>query len=112
METAGISAIWYTWMRISESERIDLQPEIYQGYPFGAGEIGHCTIDIDSPRAIAAIMAAWKRSPPASPSSAGSEKSGAGASSLKSSFDGNDHGLDVTDVITAGLEGDQLAPTC
>ena len=48
--------------------------KIYQGYPFGAGEIGHCTIDIDGPRRNCGNYGAWKRSPPASPSSAGSEK--------------------------------------
>ncbi|OIB02720.1 sugar kinase [Paenibacillus sp. LC231] len=85
--------------------------KIYQGYPFGAGEIGHCTIDIDGPRcncgnygcleAIASGIAIVRR--------VGEELRRGAASSLKSSFDGNDHGLDVTDVITAGLEGDQLA---
>ena len=84
--------------------------KIYQGYPFGAGEIGHCTIDIDGPRrncgnygrleAIASGIAIVRR--------VGEEARRGVASSLKSSFDGNDHGLDVTDVITAGLEGDQL----
>lgn len=85
--------------------------KIYQGYPFGAGEIGHCTIDIDGPRcncgnygcleAIASGIAIVRR--------VGEELRRGAASSLKSSFDGNDHGLDVTDVITAGLDGDQLA---
>ncbi|MBY0161111.1 ROK family protein [Paenibacillus lautus] len=85
--------------------------KIYQGYPFGAGEIGHCTIDIDGPRcncgnygcleAIASGIAIVRR--------VGEELRRGAASSLKSSFDGNDHGLDVTDVITVGLEGDQLA---
>ncbi|MGC6585954.1 ROK family protein [Paenibacillus sp. Dod16] len=85
--------------------------KIYQGYPFGAGEIGHCTIDIDGPRcncgnygcleAIASGIAIVRR--------VGEELRRGAASSLKSSFDGNDHGLDVTDVITAGLQGDQLA---
>ncbi|MCV4232059.1 ROK family protein [Virgibacillus sp. LDC1] len=85
--------------------------KIYQGYPFGAGEIGHCTIDIDGPRcncgnygcleAIASGIAIVRR--------VGEELRRGAASSLKSSYDGNDRGLDVTDVITAGLDGDQLA---
>ncbi|MEC0203077.1 ROK family protein [Paenibacillus lautus] len=85
--------------------------QIYQGYPFGAGEIGHCTIDIDGPRcncgnygcleAIASGIAIVRR--------VGEELRRGAASSLKSSYDGNDDGLDVTDVITAGLDGDQLA---
>ncbi len=85
--------------------------KIYQGYPFGAGEIGHCTIDIDGPRcncgntgcleAIASGMAIVRR--------VGEELRRGAVSSLQSSFDGNDHGLDITDVITAGLGGDQLA---
>ncbi|PJN55972.1 N-acetylglucosamine repressor [Paenibacillus sp. GM2FR] len=85
--------------------------KIYQGYPFGAGEIGHCTIDIDGPRcncgnygcleAIASGIAIVRR--------VGEELRRGAASSLKSSYDGNERGLDVTDVITAGLDGDQLA---
>lgn len=85
--------------------------QIYQGYPFGAGEIGHCTIDIDGPRcncgnygcleAIASGIAIVRR--------VGEELRRGAASSLKFSHDGNDDGLDVTDVITAGLDGDQLA---
>lgn len=85
--------------------------KIYQGYPYGAGEIGHCTIDIDGPRcncgnigcleAIASGMAIVRR--------VGEELRRGAASSLQSSFDGNDHGLDISDVIRAGLGGDQLA---
>ncbi|WP_098746905.1 ROK family protein [Paenibacillus sp. EZ-K15] len=85
--------------------------KIYQGYPYGAGEIGHCTIDIDGPRcncgndgcleAIASGIAIVRR--------VGEELGGGAASSLSSYFNGDDHGLDVVDVINAGLAGDQLA---
>jgi glucokinase len=85
--------------------------KIYQGYPFGAGEIGHCTIDIDGPRcncgndgcleAMASGIAIIRR--------VGEELGRGAASSLRSYVNDEHHGLDVIDVINAGLAGDQLA---
>lgn len=85
--------------------------KIYQGYPFGAGEIGHCTIDINGPRchcgndgcleAMASGNAIVRRV---------YEELGRGAaSSLTSYFNSDDQGMDVVDVIHAGLAGDPLA---
>lgn len=88
-----------------------LNQKIYQGYPFGAGEIGHCTIDINGPRchcgndgcleAMASGNAIVRRV---------YEELGRGAaSSLTSYFNSDDQGMDVVDVIHAGLAGDPLA---
>ncbi|MBX4147619.1 ROK family protein [Paenibacillus lautus] len=85
--------------------------KIYQGYPFGAGEIGHCTIDINGPRchcgndgcleAMASGNAIVRKV---------YEELGRGAaSSLTSYFNSDDQGMDVVDVIHAGLAGDPLA---
>ncbi|GIO96416.1 transcriptional regulator [Paenibacillus lautus] len=88
-----------------------INQKIYQGFPFGAGEIGHCTLDINGPRctcgndgcleAMASGIAIVRRV---------CEEIGRGTeSSLSSYLNGENQNLDVVDVIHAGLAGDPLA---
>ncbi len=84
--------------------------QIYQGHPYGAGEIGHGTIDLDGPRcncgnygcleAVASGMAIVRR--------VGEELRRGAVSSLEPVFNKGTE-LQVMDVIQAALDHDDLA---
>lgn len=85
--------------------------KIYQGFPFGAGEIGHGTIDLDGPRcncgnygcleAVASGMAVIRR--------AGEEIRRGVESELADLYFADEEALDIHAVISAARHQDVLA---
>ncbi|KOP67719.1 ROK family transcriptional regulator [Bacillus sp. FJAT-18019] len=87
-----------------------LDQKLYRVSPFGAGEIGHCTIDMNGPRcycgnhgcldAIASGMAIISRV---------NEKRLGAPGSPESSLVNDEHDLNMSELISAGLAADPVA---
>lgn len=90
---------------------IILNGQIYHGFPFGAGEIGHGTIDIDGPRcncgnygcleAVASGLAIVRR--------LGEELRRGSQSQLKEKYLDSKETVTVLEIIQAASMGDELA---
>lgn len=107
----GLSNIVYIDADLGIGSGIILGRQIYSGFPYGAGEIGHGTIDLDGPRcncgnfgcleAVASGMAVVRR--------AGEEIRRGAVSSLSALYRENEQALDISAVIEAAKQQDPLA---
>ncbi|TDF98751.1 ROK family protein [Paenibacillus piri] len=85
--------------------------KIHQGFPYGAGEIGHGTIDLDGPKCncgnygcletVASGMAIIRR--------AGEEIRRGVGTALSALYESGEDALDIRHIIEAAREGDRLA---
>ena len=107
----GLSNIIYVDADIGIGSGIIFNRIIYQGFPYGAGEIGHGTIELDGPKcncgnygcleAVASGMAIVRR--------AGEEIRRGASSSLASIYAEREDIVDLASIINAAKRNDELA---
>ncbi|TJY43569.1 ROK family protein [Cohnella pontilimi] len=107
----GLNNMIYVDADVGIGSGIIFNRKIYQGFPYGAGEIGHGTIELDGPRcncgnygcleAVASGMAMIRR--------AGEEIRRGVASELAPMYLDNEDAVDIHAIIDAAKKGDALA---
>ncbi|MDF2963181.1 MAG: family transcriptional regulator [Paenibacillus sp.] len=107
----GFNNVLYIDADLGIGSGLVINRKLYQGFPYGAGEIGHGTIDLDGPRCncgnygcletMASGMAILRR--------AGEEIRRGAGSMLSAPYESGEDTLDIHRVIEAAHKGDQLS---